>query len=81
MQQFIIREKVVSDDILTLSDKGKIFKGGYIAIVEYNTFQNAWQDRKHVKRFRSKERLNAFLSKNYTEEEIEHLDFSDTSVE
>lgn len=73
MQQFILRERVVSDDVLMLSDKGKVFKGGYIAIVEYNTFQNAWQDRKHTKKFRSQERLNSFLKKNYTEEEIEDL--------
>lgn len=73
MQQFILRERVVSDDVLMLSDKGKVFKGGYIAIVEYNTFQNAWQDRKHIKKFRSQQRLNSFLKKNYTEEEIEDL--------
>lgn len=75
MQQFVLRERVVSDDILTVSDEGKVFKGGYIAIVEYNTFQNAWQDKRHVKRFRNRERLNAFLNKNYTEEEICYLEF------
>ena len=75
MQEFILRERVVSDDILMLSDEGKVFKGGYIAIVEYNTFQNAWTDKKHIKRFRSRERLNAFLNKNYTEEEVCYLDF------
>jgi len=75
MQQFILRERVVSDDILTVSDEGKVFKGGYIAIVEYNIFQNAWQDKKYVKRFRNRERLNAFLNKNYTEEEICDLEF------
>lgn len=73
MQQFILRERVVSDDVLMLSDKGKVFKGGYIAIVEYNTFQNAWQDTKHTKKFRSQQRLNSFLEKNYTKEEIEDL--------
>lgn len=75
MKQFILRERVVSDDVLTLSDEGKVFKGGYIAIVEYNTFETSWTDRKHVKRFRNRERLNAFLNKNYTEEEIRYLDF------
>ena len=75
MQQFILRERVVSDDVLTVSDEGKVFKGGYIAIVEYNTFQNAWQDKKHIKKFRNRERLNAFLNKNYTEEEICDLEF------
>ena len=75
MQQFVLRQRVVSDDVLTLSDEGKVFKGGYIAIVEYNTFQNAWTDKKHIKKFRNRERLNAFLNKNYTEEEICYLDF------
>jgi len=75
MQQFILRERVVSDDVLIVSDEGKVFKGGYIAIVEYNTFQNAWTDKKHIKKFRNRERLNAFLNKNYTEEEICDLEF------
>ena len=75
MQQFVLRQRVVSDDVLTVSDEGKVFKGGYIAIVEYNTFQNAWQDKKHIKKFRNRERLNAFLNKNYTEEEICDLEF------
>jgi hypothetical protein len=71
MQQFILRERVLTDDVLTVSDEGKVFKGGYIAIVEYNTFQNAWQDTKHTKKFRSRERLISFLEKNYTEEELD----------
>jgi hypothetical protein len=80
MVQFILRERVVSDDVLTLSDKDCVFKGGYIAIVEYNTFQNAWQDKKHVKKFKNRQRVEAFLNKNYTEEELCDLDFSETNL-
>lgn len=80
MIQYILRERVVSDDTISLSDFGRVFKGGYIAIVEYNTFLNAWQDKKHVRKFRNKKRLQSFLDKNYTEEELCDLDFSDTNL-
>lgn len=80
MIQYILRERVVSDDVLTLSDKGNVFKGGYIVIVEYNTFQNAWQDKKHVKRFRSPKSVHKFLKVNYEEDEICDLDFSDSNL-
>ena len=65
MQKFILRQNVVSDDILIASDKGKIFKGGYIAIVEFNVYKNSWCERKQVKNFRSKKQLFEFLKKQY----------------
>jgi hypothetical protein len=80
MQRFILRERPLTDDVLTLSDKGKVFKGGYIAIVEYNTFRNAWQDTKHTKKFRSASSVRKFLTENYTEDEICDLDFTDTNL-
>ena len=63
MKQFILKENVVSDDVLSISDKNKVFKGGYKAIVEYNTFLNSWQDKKHIKYFRSENSLIKFLKK------------------
>jgi hypothetical protein len=78
MQSFILKECVLNDDILMLSDKGKIFKGGYIAIIEHWTFQNSWCNKKHVKKFRSKQSLLTFLNKNY--KEIDFLDFANTSI-
>ena len=42
MQQFLLKENVLTDNVLTVPSKGKIFKGNYIAIVKENTFLNAW---------------------------------------
>jgi hypothetical protein len=78
MQSFILKECVLNDDTLTVSDKGKIFKGGYIAIVEHWTFQNSWSNKKHVKRFRSKKSLMDFINKNY--KDLDLLDFTNTSI-
>ena len=79
--EFILRVNVVSDNILKVAPKGKIFKGGYVAIVKENTFLNTWQDKETVKRFRSGNSLNKYLVKHYTEEETEFLDFCDTCLE
>ena len=72
--QYILRENVVSDNTLTVPAKGYVFKGGYVAILKENTFLNAWQDKETVTRFRSKERVQKYLEKNY-KEEFENLDF------
>lgn len=81
MYLYILRERPLTDDVLTVANKDEIFKGGYIGYVEYNTFRNAWSDTKHIKQFRSKDRLLKYLDKNYTEEEICDLDFTDTCIE
>jgi hypothetical protein len=80
MQSFILKESVLNDDTLIVSDKGKIFKCGYVAIIEYWTFQNEWSNKKHIKRFRSKQSLMAFINKNYKDLEFDYLDFTDTSI-
>jgi hypothetical protein len=64
-QEFILRENVLSNNVLVVADKGKIFKGGYIAIIKEYSFQNAWSDKETVKRFRSEKSLNSYLNKNY----------------
>jgi hypothetical protein len=65
MTIYTLKENVLSNNTLVLSDENKIFKGGYIAIINEYEYQNAWTDRMTVKRFRSQERLNKYLSKNY----------------
>lgn len=66
MQTYILRENVLTDNILLLADNGKVFKGGYIAIVKEFEFQNSWQDRQQPnKGFRTENSLNKFLKKNY----------------
>ena len=61
MQTYILRENVVSDNVLLIADYGKVFKGGFIAIVKEFEYQNAWNDReKPNKKFRSENTLNKF---------------------
>lgn len=73
--EYIVRENVLTDNILKVAPKGKIFKGGYVAILREYTFQNSWSDKETVRRFRSFDTLSKYLSKHYTEEETELLDF------
>lgn len=79
--EFVVRENVLTDNILKVAPKGKIFKGGYVAILKEYTFLNVWQDKKSIKRFRSAKTLQKYLAKHYTEEEIEFVDFSNTCLE
>ena len=51
--EFLLRENVLTDNILIVPNKGKIFKGGYIAIIKENRFKNAWADEESIKRFRT----------------------------
>jgi hypothetical protein len=68
MQTYILRENVVSDNVLLLANENQVFKGGFIAIVKEYEFANAWQDReKPNKKFRSENSLNKFLNKHYPE--------------
>ena len=78
MREFILRENVLTDNVLAIPDKGMIFKGGYIAIIKEYVYLNAWQDKEIVKRFRSKDRLNSYLNKQYPNVDI---DFEGTTLE
>ena len=78
-KEFFLQENVLTDNILMIPDKGKIFKGGYIAIVKEYKFQNAWSDKESVKRFRSKSRLVSYLVKNYPQ--VDYIDFEGTCLE
>jgi hypothetical protein len=79
MIQFILKENVLTDDLLILTDKNKVFKGGFIAMVKQYTFLNAWRDKETIKLFRSKKSLYAFLDKNYND--LDYLDFTGTNIE
>jgi len=66
MKQIILRENVLSDNVLLLADNGKVFKGNYIAIAREYGYQNAWCDTLTAEhKFRSKKRLEKFLLKHY----------------
>lgn len=70
MENYILRENVLSDNILSIASEGKIFKGGYIAIIKEYTYQNAWCDKETIKRFNKRETLETYLNKYYPETEL-----------
>jgi hypothetical protein len=77
-KEFILRENVLTDNILSIPNKGKIFKGGYIAIIKEYEYANPWQDKETIKKFRSVDRLTKYLDKQYPEADI---DFEGTCIE
>ena len=81
MNSYLLRENVLTDNVLLVASKGMIFKNGIKAVVKENTFQNAWQDKETIKNFRTEKSLMKYLSKHYEKEVVEDLDFSDTCLE
>jgi hypothetical protein len=67
MQQFILQENVLTDNVLTIADKGKMFKGGYIGYIQEFTFLNEWNDKEKVVKFKKVEPLRKYLNKRYPE--------------
>lgn len=65
MRTYILKEGVLNDDTLYVAEEGKVFSGGYIAIVEKWVYQNTQSNRLITKCFRKQARLDAFISKNY----------------
>jgi hypothetical protein len=80
MQSYLLQENVLTDNVLLVANKGKVFKGGYKAIIKENTFKNAWQDKETITRFRSVHNLMKYLNKHY-KEVVEELDFTDSCIE
>ena len=78
-KEFILKENVLTDNILIVPNKGKIFKGGYIGIIKEFVFLHAWGDKEEsIKRFRSALRLTDYLEKHYPDNNI---DFYETCLE
>jgi hypothetical protein len=77
--EFILQENTLTDNVLLLPTKGKIFKGNYIAIIKEYCFQNAWSDREIMKKFRSKNQLLKYIEKKYPK--VDYLDFNGTTLE
>ena len=67
MRNYILKERVLNDDYLMIAEPGKVFKGGYIAILVCYSYQNSWSDKKEIKQFRNENSLNKFIAKNYPE--------------
>jgi hypothetical protein len=70
METYILRENVVSDNVLLLANENEIFKGHYIAILKEYTYLNPWNDKESIKRFKKRETLFKYLGKKYPEIEI-----------
>ena len=73
MYTYILKENVLTDDIIMLPNKDKIFKGNYIAIIKRYEFLNSWNDKEIIKRFRNKDILLNYLYKNYDKETINNI--------
>jgi hypothetical protein len=67
METYILKENVLTDDLLIMASENKVFKGNYIAIIKEYTFLNSWSDQLSVKKFRSQKRLENYIDKNYPE--------------
>jgi hypothetical protein len=78
MQTYLLQENVLTDNVLLVADKGKVFKNGIKAIVKENTFLNAWQDKETVKNFRTEKSLMKYLRKQYDEKVVFEIDLSNT---
>lgn len=75
--EFILKENVLTDDVLIIAEKNKVFKYGVIAYIKQYTFQNAWTDKETIHKFKSKNSLLKFLDKTYKDSEI---DLTDTCI-
>jgi len=71
---YVLFEGVLNDDMLHIANEGKVFKGGYIAVIEYYTFLNEWNNKKHYKYFRTLATLERYITKKYP-------DYQDNGVE
>ncbi len=70
MEKYILRQNVVSDNILLLANENEIFKGHFVAILKEYCYATAWTDKETIKRFKKRETLFRYLDKYYPEIEI-----------
>jgi hypothetical protein len=70
METYILRQNVVSYNVLLLANENELFKGHYVAIVKEYTYATPWSDKEHVKRFKKRETLFKFMNRYYPEIEI-----------
>jgi len=73
METYILKENVLTDNLLFVASENKIFKGGYKAIIKEYFYQNQWGDREEIKKFRKIDTLEKYLAKNYKDFEIENI--------
>lgn len=59
----LLKEGGLNDDLMHIAPEGYHFKGGYAAIVEYYTYANEWGNHKNIKRFRTLEAAEKFITR------------------
>ena len=72
MVKLILKNGVLNDDVVYIAENGKVFKGNFVAIIEYYTFLNEWNNKKHYKSFKTLENLYKFIDKNYKNVTLEY---------
>ena len=72
MVELILKNGVLNDDIVYIAENGKVFKGNFVAIIEYYTYVNEWNNKRHYKSFRTLENLYKFIDKNYKNVTLEY---------
>lgn len=70
MEKYILRENVISDNILLLANENELFKGHFVAILKEYSYATPWTDKETIKRFKKRETLFRYLNKYYPEIEI-----------
>jgi hypothetical protein len=74
---YILRDGVLNDDTLHITNAGYSFKGGYVACIEYYTFLNEWANKKHLKYFRNLITLEKYIAKRYPDADIEIYQYNE----
>ncbi len=75
MVRYVLEERVLTDNILMIADEGKVFKGGYLAIVQEYEFATTWTGKPlEPKRFKSQKRLFDYIGKAYPEFDLNSIE-------
>ena len=72
MVKLILKNGVLNDDVVYIAENGKVFKGNFVAIIEYYTYLNEWNNKKHYKSFKTLKNLHKFIDKNYKNVTLEY---------
>ena len=62
---YVINERVLTDDTITLPPEGKTLPGGFAAEVTYHTFASPWSNHATTIGFPTVDEAEAFIVKRY----------------
>lgn len=72
MIEIILKENILSDNILRIAEKNEIFRNNIVAIIYEHTYLNAWNDKQTIKKFKKISTLEKWLTKHYS-----HIDLNE----